>query len=80
MLTLSEYYEMGFVFSAVAAMLIAIEGSLGCHYATNRMSSVRQRRLFGCQLVAGWLLIVSNRLGENEPITSLRARTDAAPV
>jgi hypothetical protein len=35
------------------------------------MSSVRQRRLIGCQLVAGWPLIVSNRLGENEPITSL---------
>jgi hypothetical protein len=35
------------------------------------MSSLRQRRLFGCQLVAGWPLIVSNRLGENEPITSL---------
>jgi hypothetical protein len=35
------------------------------------MSSVRQRCLFGCQLVAGWPLIVSNRLGENEPLTSL---------
>jgi hypothetical protein len=35
------------------------------------MSSVRQRRLIGCQLVAGWPLIVSNRFGKNEPITSL---------
>jgi hypothetical protein len=35
------------------------------------MSSVRRRRLIGCQLVAGWPLIVSNRLGEYEPITSL---------
>jgi hypothetical protein len=35
------------------------------------MSSVRQRRLLGCQLVAECPLIVSNRLGENEPITSL---------
>jgi hypothetical protein len=42
-----------------------------CPYATNRMSSLRQRRLFGCQLVAGWPLIVSQRLGENKPSTSL---------
>jgi hypothetical protein len=37
------------------------------------MSSVRQRPLIGCQLIAGWPLIVSNRLGENESISSLMA-------
>jgi hypothetical protein len=43
--------------------------------ATYRMSSVRQRRLIGFQLVARWSLIVSNWLGENKPITSLKLET-----
>jgi hypothetical protein len=42
------------------------------------MSSVRQRCLFGCQLIAGWPLIVSNRLDENEPITSLKLKSSVS--
>jgi hypothetical protein len=43
------------------------------------MSSVRQRRLFGCQLVTGRPLIVCNR-GENEPITGLNATATDGPL
>jgi hypothetical protein len=46
-------------------LIVVIMPLIGCH----RLGE--GRRLIGCQLVAGWPLIVSNRLGENEPITSL---------